>query len=123
MAAPVSKVQTGSPTSTAKTPRLKSRKIERKKRGEDIKSGLSLVLKLDNPNIAEAYRIPVVLHLQGPLVPMLFVFGNGMRSAPAGSTAEFMVVMNHVSVVYDVKLGLSSHLAFVVKNRTMESHA
>ena len=94
MAAPVSKVQTGSPSSTAKTPRLKSRKIERKKRGEDIKSGLSLVLKLDNPNIAEAYRIPVVLHLQRPLVPMLFVFGNGMRATPTGSTAEFMVVMN-----------------------------
>ena len=54
-------------------PRLKSRKIERKKRGEDIKSGLSLVLKLDNPNIAEAYRIPVVLHLQRPLVPMLCI--------------------------------------------------
>ena len=27
------------------------------------------------------------------------------------------------SVVYDVKLGLSRNLAFVVKNRTMESHA
>ena len=50
---------------------------------------------------------------------MLFVFGNGMRATP-GSTAEFMVVMNHVSVVYGVKLGLARNLAFVVKNRTME---
>ena len=65
----------------------------------------------------------MVLHLQRPLVPMLFVFGNGMRATPAGSTAEFMVVMNHVSVVYGVKLGLGAvTFAFVVKNRTMESH-
>ena len=51
---------------------------------------------------------------------MLFVFRNGVRSPPTGSATEFQVIMDHMSVVHHVKLGLADDLTLIIKDRPMK---
>ena len=62
----------------------------------------------------------MILHFQRTLIPMLFVLRNGVRSPPTGSATEFQVIMNDMSVVHHVKLGLADDLTLIIKDRPMK---
>ena len=64
----------------------------------------------------------MVLHFQRALVSMLLVFGNGVWSSPTGTSTEFQIIMNHMTIVNDVKLCLAGNIPILIENGAMECY-
>ena len=64
----------------------------------------------------------MILHFQRSLVSMLLIFGNGVLPSPSGASTEFQIVMNHVTVVNDVKLCLAGYFPILIENGAVESN-
>ena len=78
------------------------------------------VLQLLDPDVAEAHGVAVILHLDRPLVAVLLVLGDRVRSAPAGSSGQHEVVVNDVAVVHDMELRLPRDVALLVEDRAVK---
>ena len=64
----------------------------------------------------------MILHFQGSLIAVFLIFGNRVRASPSSSTTKLEIVMNHMTIVNDMKFCLSGNLSLIVKHWTMKSN-
>lgn len=71
---------------------------------------IALVRQFPNPDVPEQDGVAVILQLQGALVGVGDVVGDGVGPAPAGAAGQFVVVMNEHAVMKDGEGGAFNDL-------------